>query len=99
MRTSIRHSGGVNDVPYFTLRLVELRLGNVEVTGGVASLRHEISESELRDLIVAGLAALDEARVRKEYDEGRLTEEMFRKAMGELERKDYAATLHKGNEP
>lgn len=93
MRTSIRHSGGVNDEPYFTFQLVEVGHTSITVNGDTSTLNVEIKERELRDLIVRGKVALETARLNRLLDSGGLTREAYDKAIEELDRREIDPTL------
>jgi len=93
MRTSIDYSGGVNDEPRFTFKLVEIGFCNITVDPGYASLRVEATEAELKDLIVRARAALEDAKLKRRFDAGELTHLQFEAARLELDRTDFSADL------
>lgn len=86
MRSSIDHSGALNDEPQFTFRLVEMKHAHIVVDGDIASLRREVSATELRDLILRARYALEDCRLRGMVDRGALTWEGYEQAKRDLDK-------------
>ncbi len=86
MRTAIRHSGAVNDDPRYTFQLAEIRHSTITVDGAVSALRVEITEAELRDLILRARFALEDCRLRGLLDSGAMTVAAYTEALAALDR-------------
>lgn len=86
MRSAIRHSGAVNGNPRFTFQLIEVALPTITVERNLASLRAEVSEAELRDLIARAQSALEEMRLHGLFDTGALSFDEYSAAVATLDR-------------
>lgn len=93
MRSRIEHSGAVNADPRFTFNLVEVRGASLAVTNDVLSLSVQVSEAELTDLLVRGLRAIEDRRLRDRFDTGAITFEEYEAAVREMDRTRFVPVL------
>lgn len=93
MRSHIEHSGAVNDDPRFTFKLSEVRHSSITIDRDVSSLHVQISEAELRDMLVRGLLAIEEMRLRGQFDAGTITFEEYEAAINKIDHTRYTAVL------
>lgn len=88
MRSSIEHSGSVNGDPRYTFRLVEVdaNYANVSLNENIVSLRFEMTQAELKDLIWRARFALEDCRLSDLFHGGGLTAAAYEEARRDLDR-------------